>query len=99
MTGVQTCALPIYSIVAAIQEIADGMGITTIAEFVESPEIRDVLAEIGVRYGQGYAIHEPCPLPSAAVKGVAPAESRAAPSPDAGIAAAAEGSGRSGGDN
>ena len=85
------------SIVAAIQEIADAMGITTIAEFVESPEIRDVLAEIGVHYGQGYAIHEPCPLPSADAKGVAPAESRAAPSPDAGIAAAAEGSGRSGG--
>ncbi|MHB1240018.1 MAG: sensor domain-containing protein [Gammaproteobacteria bacterium] len=56
------------SIVCAIQEIARDMGISTIAEYVENPDIHDVLSRIGVHYGQGYAIHEPCPLPSIATE-------------------------------
>lgn len=72
------------SIVAAIQGIADTMGITTVAEYVERAEIADVLAEIGVHYMQGFAIHQPSPLPSVAEKAAderpSPAAGRRAPS-------------------
>ena len=35
------------------------MGMKTIAEFVESDEIRGMLKKIGVDYAQGYAIGRP----------------------------------------
>ncbi|MDA7816644.1 EAL domain-containing protein [Sulfurimonas sp.] len=47
------------SIVEAMNDIAHKLGARTIAEFVESKEIREVLIEIGVDYGQGYGIHRP----------------------------------------
>ena len=50
MTGVQTCALPI-------------LGIITVAEYVETDEIRARIATLGVDYGQGFAIGKPVPLP------------------------------------
>lgn len=43
----------------AINRVGQVMGIRTIAEFVESGEIRERLRELGVDYVQGYAIHRP----------------------------------------
>jgi EAL domain-containing protein (putative c-di-GMP-specific phosphodiesterase class I) len=35
------------------------MGIQTIAEFVESDQVLDILREIGVDFAQGYRVEEP----------------------------------------
>ena len=47
--------------VKAIADVARGMGIKTIAEFVENNEIIKILKEYGVDYGQGYFIGKPSP--------------------------------------
>ncbi len=47
--------------VKAIADVARGMGIKTIAEFVENNEIIKILKECGVDYGQGYFIGKPSP--------------------------------------
>ena len=49
-------------IIESIVFVAREMGVKTIAEYVESQEIRDCLKGIGVDYVQGYAIHCPEPL-------------------------------------
>ncbi len=49
-------------IVRSINEIGQELGMKTIAEFVESTEIKDVLEEIGVDYVQGFGIDRPRPL-------------------------------------
>jgi EAL domain-containing protein (putative c-di-GMP-specific phosphodiesterase class I) len=48
--------------VIAIRRIADSMGLQTIGEWVETVEARDILAELGVQYAQGFAIHRPEPF-------------------------------------
>ncbi len=45
--------------VKAIADVAKGMGIKTIAEFVENGEIIKILKEYGVDYAQGYFIGKP----------------------------------------
>ncbi|MES9859660.1 MAG: EAL domain-containing protein [Candidatus Thiodiazotropha sp. LLP2] len=50
------------SMVDAINRIGHIMGLETIAEFVESPEIHDRLREIGVDFVQGYGICRPFPI-------------------------------------
>lgn len=50
------------SIVRAIADIARGIDRMTIAEFVETPELRDRLVELGVDFAQGYAIDKPIPI-------------------------------------
>lgn len=47
--------------VQAITDVARGMGVKTIAEFVENEEILKVLKELGVDYAQGYYIGKPGP--------------------------------------
>ena len=47
------------AMVQSINDIGHVMGMETIAEFVESEEILQVLQEIGVDYVQGYAIGRP----------------------------------------
>ncbi|MEK7828742.1 MAG: GGDEF and EAL domain-containing protein, partial [Deltaproteobacteria bacterium] len=47
--------------VKAISDVAKGMGIKTIAEFVENEEIIKFLKRLGVGYAQGYAIGKPAP--------------------------------------
>lgn len=47
--------------VKAIADVAKGMGIKTIAEFVEKEETIKLLKEYGVDYAQGYAIGKPIP--------------------------------------
>jgi len=50
------------AIVASIVNIAAVTGAGTVAEHVESKEIRTVLLELGVDYVQGFAVHRPEPL-------------------------------------
>jgi EAL domain-containing protein (putative c-di-GMP-specific phosphodiesterase class I) len=38
------------------------MGIGTVAEYVETEEIRARVASLGVDYGQGFAIGQPAPF-------------------------------------
>ncbi|HSS63613.1 MAG TPA: PAS domain S-box protein, partial [Gammaproteobacteria bacterium] len=54
------------SMVKSINEIGHVMGKKTIAEFVESVAILDVLRQIGVDYAQGNALGMPAPLESLA---------------------------------
>ncbi len=50
------------AMVKSINDIGHVMGKVTIAEFVENDEIRQMLTEIGVDYGQGYGLGRPLPL-------------------------------------
>ncbi len=50
------------STVRAIVELADGMSIDTVAEFVETEDIADEVRSLGVDYAQGYAFGKPEPL-------------------------------------
>jgi diguanylate cyclase (GGDEF)-like protein len=50
------------STVRAIVELADGMSIDTVAEFVETQEIAAEVRGLGVDYAQGYAFGKPEPL-------------------------------------
>jgi len=50
------------AMVKAINEVGQMMGKKTIAEFVESEKIFNLLKELGVDYAQGYAIGKPVPL-------------------------------------
>jgi diguanylate cyclase (GGDEF)-like protein/PAS domain S-box-containing protein len=50
------------AMVKAIHRIAHEMGIGTIAESVESEEIRAALRRLGIDYLQGFAVHRPAPL-------------------------------------
>jgi len=49
-------------IVRSIHEIARVMGISTVAEFVESVAILEKLREIGIDYAQGYGVSTPQPF-------------------------------------
>ncbi len=53
------------AMVEAINNIGHVLGMSTIAEFVSSPSIRQRLADIGVDYVQGFEIARPCPLEDA----------------------------------
>jgi diguanylate cyclase (GGDEF)-like protein len=50
------------SLVYAIVQLARGMSLTTVAEYVETDEIHALVASLGVDYGQGFAIGKPRPL-------------------------------------
>jgi EAL domain-containing protein (putative c-di-GMP-specific phosphodiesterase class I) len=50
------------STIQAIAQLAHGMSLTTVAEYVETDEIRLRLATLGVDYGQGFAIGQPTPI-------------------------------------
>ena len=50
------------SMVRAIAQLARGMSITTVAEYVETDEIRARISTLGVDYGQGFAIGRPEPF-------------------------------------
>jgi diguanylate cyclase (GGDEF)-like protein len=51
-----------HSLVRAVTQLAHGIGMETVAEYVETPEICMRLIELGVQFGQGYAIGRPRPL-------------------------------------
>jgi len=48
--------------VHAIAQLARSMSIATVAEYVETEEIRQRIAALGVDYGQGFAIGHPVPF-------------------------------------
>jgi diguanylate cyclase (GGDEF)-like protein len=50
------------SMVRAIAQLARTMSLITVAEYVETEEIRARIATLGVDYGQGFAIMKPAPL-------------------------------------
>ncbi|MDJ0916772.1 MAG: EAL domain-containing protein [Woeseiaceae bacterium] len=50
------------SMVAAITQVAKVMELETVAEYVESDEIRNLIERLGVDYAQGHAIGKPAPL-------------------------------------
>jgi diguanylate cyclase (GGDEF)-like protein len=50
------------SMVAAVNQVGHVMGIQTVAEFVDTSDIKEKLRMIGVDYVQGYEIQEPQPL-------------------------------------
>lgn len=50
------------SMVRAMAQLARTMSIVTVAEYVETEEIRNRVATLGVDYGQGFSIGRPIPL-------------------------------------
>ena len=50
------------SMVRAIAQLARSMSISTVAEYIETEAISARIAELGVDYGQGFAIGRPIPL-------------------------------------
>ena len=49
-------------VVSTIQFLAKKAGIETIAEFVHSKEVFDIVKELGITYAQGYYLGEPSPM-------------------------------------
>jgi diguanylate cyclase (GGDEF)-like protein len=74
------------SMVRAIAQLARSMSITTVAEYIETEAISLRIAELGVDYGQGFAIGRPIPLADVLTElplpGDATAERRAAAGDD-----------------
>jgi EAL domain-containing protein (putative c-di-GMP-specific phosphodiesterase class I) len=69
------------SMVRAIAQLARSMSIITVAEYIETEAISARIAELGVDYGQGFAIGRPIPLADLLTElplPSAPAESTAA---------------------
>ena len=50
------------AIIKAIAEMSHAMGIEAVAECVESPDAANILAQLGVHWGQGYALANIDPL-------------------------------------
>jgi diguanylate cyclase (GGDEF)-like protein len=50
------------SMVQTIAQLARAMSLTTVAEYVETDEIRSRITALGVDYGQGFSIGRPVPL-------------------------------------
>jgi len=50
------------AMVRAIAELSRSMKIITVAEYIETEQISNHVAELGVDYGQGFAIGKPIPL-------------------------------------
>ncbi len=51
-----------FRFIRAIHELAQGLGMITVAEFVESEQVRLLLKEMGIPLGQGYHLGRPAPL-------------------------------------
>ena len=54
-------------------DVARVVGVKTVAEFVDRPEVLDRVREIGIDFAQGFLLHRPEPIE--AVLGIAPAKS------------------------
>jgi diguanylate cyclase (GGDEF)-like protein len=66
------------SMVRAIAQLARSMAITTVAEYIETEAISIKIAELGVDYGQGFAIGRPIPLEDLLTELPLPSEPRPA---------------------
>ena len=51
-----------FRFIRAINDLARGLHMSTVAEFVESEQVRLLLKEMGVDMGQGYHLGRPAPL-------------------------------------
>lgn len=51
-------------IVEAVAKVARAMNILTVAESIETLDLLPRLRELGIDYGQGFALHHPEPLPA-----------------------------------
>ena len=58
-----SCSKDDQVVVKSIIDVAKGMGVKTVAEFVETQESLDLLKEWGIDYAQGYLIGKPDPDP------------------------------------
>jgi len=67
------------SMVRAIAQLARSMSIITVAEYIETEAIGTRIAELGVDYGQGFAIGRPIPLAELLLELPLPSESAAGP--------------------
>ncbi|MGH8269602.1 MAG: EAL domain-containing protein, partial [Steroidobacteraceae bacterium] len=65
------------SMVRAIAQLARTMSLTTVAEYVETEEIRARVATLGVDFGQGFAIARPQPLDNLLAELAAAADGKA----------------------
>jgi diguanylate cyclase (GGDEF)-like protein len=63
------------SMVRAIAQLARSMSIVTVAEYIETEAIQARIAELGVDYGQGFAIGKPIPLAELLLELPLPSES------------------------
>ncbi len=61
-------------VIKALVSVAEGLGIKTVAEFVEDQETLELLREFGVSYAQGYHIGRPAPLPDIEQPSISDAE-------------------------
>ena len=50
------------ALVESINQIGHVMGIETIAEYVDNPEVLELLRRMGVDYVQGFGVDQPGPL-------------------------------------
>lgn len=50
------------AMVGSMQQIASQLGLSTVAEFVESPQTLECVRQLGLDYAQGYCIGHPQPL-------------------------------------
>jgi diguanylate cyclase (GGDEF)-like protein len=50
------------AMLSAIVRLAQAMGLVTVAECVESDQIRDIIRRLGVELGQGFSLGRPTPL-------------------------------------
>src|SRR5688572_6494729 len=48
--------------VRALNDVANGLSKQVVAEWIETPEVLNVLLEMGVQYGQGYLFRKPVPI-------------------------------------
>jgi diguanylate cyclase (GGDEF)-like protein len=71
------------SMVRAIAHLARSMSITTVAEYIETEAISARIAELGVDYGQGFAIGKPIPLADLLTELPLPSAGGSAGDPDA----------------
>ncbi|MHB8156864.1 MAG: EAL domain-containing protein, partial [Desulfocucumaceae bacterium] len=50
-----------YALVQAMHALARTLGMETVAEFVESEAVLQIIKDIGITYGQGYHLNKPEP--------------------------------------
>ncbi len=48
------------AVIQSMQRLADDLGLITVAEYVENEASRQILRDMGVRWGQGYLFGRPC---------------------------------------
>lgn len=50
------------ALVGAIITVCNGLGVKTVAEFVEDQNLQEIVTSMGITYSQGFGIHTPQPM-------------------------------------